>query len=91
MPPPVLDWKPDDITLIRAAAAFRDIIAIHPYVHGKEVGPSRPSFEETEAFANWRARTGADLGQALPHRRLDVKLPSLQLLCKNKKQKSSLR
>lgn len=35
--PTVLDWKPDDVALIRAAAPFCDIVAVHAYVqHGQE-------------------------------------------------------
>lgn len=35
--PTVIDWKPADVALIRPAAEFSDIVAIHSYVqHGQE-------------------------------------------------------
>ena len=47
--PSVLDWKPDDMTRIRGAAAFSDIVAIHSYVqHGQE-----PETPDDYASLDW--------------------------------------
>lgn len=47
--PTVLDWKPADVWQIRRAAAYCDIVAIHPYVqHGQE-----PETTDRDAGLTW--------------------------------------
>ena len=54
--PSVLDWKPADARLIRAAADYCDIVAIHPYVQrGQE-----PETREPYAALAWYLRNMRD-------------------------------
>lgn len=50
--PTVLDWKPLDMQLLRAAAGYCDIVALHSYVqHSQE-----PETEEDYAALSWYLR-----------------------------------
>jgi hypothetical protein len=50
--PTVLDWKPDDIDLIRGAANFCDVVAIHSYVQDSQ----EPETTESDASLSWYLR-----------------------------------
>ena len=50
--PSIIDWKPADVWLIRRAASFCDIVAIHAYVqHGQE-----PETQDGSASLDWYLR-----------------------------------
>ena len=54
--PSVIDWKPDDVRLIRPASAFCDIVALHSYVqHGQE-----PETNDDYAGLSWYERNMRD-------------------------------
>jgi hypothetical protein len=54
--PTLLDWKPRDVALIRDAAEFCDIVALHSYVqHAQE-----PETQENYAALSWYVRNFRD-------------------------------
>jgi hypothetical protein len=54
--PTLLDWKPNDVAVIRSAASFSDIVGLHSYVqHAQE-----PETEEPYAALSWYVRNYRD-------------------------------
>ena len=54
--PTVLDWKPQDMALLRPAAAFCDIVAIHSYVQRAQ----EPETDDSYAGLAWYLRNMRD-------------------------------
>lgn len=54
--PTVLDWKPSDVQLIRGAADFCDVVAIHSYVQHAE----EPETDAPYASLSWYLRNMRD-------------------------------